>query len=147
MIYLLHHAAAVDPGVDPQQPLSPAGRAHAERLAADASARGVRPGTVWHSGKLRARQTAEVMWRACNPLAEFGAIRGLQPTDAPGEVERRLAGEARDVMLVGHLPNLRRILLALVGGSEDEAPPAFPLHGLVTVAAEGDRWVEKWRMG
>ena len=63
---------------------------------------------VWHSGKLRARQTAEALWRACNPLAEFAAIRGLQPDDPPNEIITLLAGETRDVMLVGHLPRTPR---------------------------------------
>jgi phosphohistidine phosphatase len=83
MVYLVHHADAVSPEVDPQRPLSERGRAHAERLAGEAAARGVKPAAVWHSGKLRARQTAEPFWRACNPLAEFAAIRGLQPDDPP----------------------------------------------------------------
>src|SRR5918995_4591717 len=115
MLYLVHHADAVGPDVDPQRPLSVSGRAHAERLAAEARARGVKPVAVWHSGKLRARQTAEAMWRACNPLAEFSAIRGLQPTDPPDEVVARVTGETRDVMLVGHMPSLPRILGALLG--------------------------------
>jgi len=38
-------------------------------VAADLAARGARPDVVWHSGKLRARQTAEIFWRACNALA------------------------------------------------------------------------------
>src|ERR671911_2631919 len=106
MLYLVHHADAVGPDVDPQRPLSVSGRAHAERLAAEARARGVKPVAVWHSGKLRARQTAEAMWRACNPLAEFSAIRGLQPTDPPEWIRDRLLEEDRDVMVVGHLPHL-----------------------------------------
>ena len=78
MIVLVHHADAVGSKVDAQRPLSTAGRMHADRLAADLTTRDVRPSAIWHSGKLRARQTAEALLRACNPLAEFAAIRGLQ---------------------------------------------------------------------
>src|SRR5918992_5731841 len=102
MIYLVHHADAVGPEVDPQRPLSDKGRTHVERLATEVAARGVKPVAVWHSGKLRARQTAEAMWRASNAVADFAAIRGLQPTDSPDEVAARVAGETRDLMLVGH---------------------------------------------
>jgi phosphohistidine phosphatase len=147
MIYLVHHADAVGPEIDPQRPLSAAGLAHAQRLAADASRRGVKPIVVWHSGKLRARQTAEAMWRACNPIAEFSAIRGLQPTDPPAEILTRLDGEMREVMLVGHMPSLPRLLHVLTGGAGDEPPPPFPLHGFVALERTGDSWIEKWRLG
>lgn len=145
MIFLVHHADAVGPDVDPLRPLSAAGLQHAIRLAADAASRGARPVAVWHSGKLRARQTAEAMWRACNPLAEFAAIRGLQPTDPPDEIAARLAGETRDVMIVGHMPGLPRILDALTGRRDDEARAEFPLHGIVALEPRGTVWVENWR--
>ncbi|HEV3486008.1 MAG TPA: histidine phosphatase family protein [Vicinamibacterales bacterium] len=132
--------------MDPQRPLSPRGLEHASRLAADAASRGVKPAVVWHSGKLRARQTAEAMWRACNPLAEFVAARGLQPGDTPDEIVGRVAGETRDIMLVGHMPNLPRVLEALTRGRNADARAEFPTHGLVALDAVGDAWVEKWRM-
>jgi len=125
-------------------PLSSAGRAAVARLAADAAARGARPDVVWHSGKLRARQTAELFWRASNPLAEFSATRGLQPDDPPGWMRDRLAGEARAVMLVGHMPHLARLLHMLLRRPAGEAPD-FPLHGCVALEAEGDVWKEIWR--
>lgn len=147
MIFLVHHADAVGPDVDPQRPLSTAGLQHATRLAAEAASRGVKPAAVWHSGKLRARQTAEAMWRACNPLAELAAVRGLQPTDPPDEIEARLAGETRDVMIVGHMPSLPRILDVLSGRRDHETGAEFPLHGIVALEPKGTLWVEKWRAG
>src|SRR5919202_3772461 len=110
LLYLAHHGDAVGPEVDPQRPLSAAGRAHVERLAADAAARGVRPSVVWHSGKLRAKQTAEAYWNACNPFAEFSATRDLQPDDPPQWFRDRLRGESRDVLVAGHFPHLPRLL-------------------------------------
>jgi phosphohistidine phosphatase len=143
MVYLVHHADAVSPDVDAQRPLSERGRMHVERLAADAARRGVKPEAVWHSGKLRARQTAEALWRACNPLAEFSATRGLQPNDAPEFVRDQLTGETRDVMLVGHMPNLERVHGLLVQGDDREP---FPLHGLVALEFDRNVWVELWRL-
>jgi phosphohistidine phosphatase len=93
MIYLVPHAVAVGPEEDPQRPLSVAGRTNADRLALLAAERGVKPAVIWHSGKLRARQTAEAFWRACNPLAEFVAIGGLRPEDAPERIRDLVAGE------------------------------------------------------
>jgi hypothetical protein len=97
-------------------------------------------------GKLRARQTAEVLRRACNPLAEFAVIRGLRPEDPPGEIKARLTGERRDVMLVGHMPGLPRLLHDLLSLSEGAPAPSFRQHGLVALEAVDDGWVEPaWR--
>lgn len=145
MIYLVHHADALSPHEDPQRPLSIAGRMHADRLALLAAERGTKPAVIWHSGKLRARQTAESYWRACNPLADFAAVGGLRPDDAPARIRDLVAAESGDVLLVGHMPSLPRVLRLLISG-RDDGSLEFPLNGIVALEAEGDRWVERWRL-
>lgn len=145
MIYLVHHGDAVPPEVDPQRPLSDRGRADAERLAKAAAGRGVSPAVIWHSGKLRARQTAEAFWRACNPLASLTAVRGLQPSDPPDWMADQLRGEAREVMLVGHMPNLERLLNLLTQGRAD-GERRFPPHGLVALEEVAGLWLERWQL-
>jgi phosphohistidine phosphatase len=144
-LYLVHHGDAVGPEVDPRRPLSPGGQTHVERIAAEAAARGARPAVVWHSGKLRAKQTAEAFWRACNPLAELSATRDLQPDDPPQWIAERLHGETRDTLIAGHFPHLPRVL-ALLARSEGER--AFPPHGVVALLSEdeGENWTEAWRV-
>jgi phosphohistidine phosphatase SixA len=82
-------------------------------------------------------------------LAEFSAIRGLQPEDPAIWIRETLAHEDREVMLVGHMPNLPRLLTLLVTGRE--APLLeFPLHGLVAIeiarGAAGEHYEERWRL-
>ena len=146
-LVMVHHGDAVPEQVDPQRPLSPWGREAVERLARVAAARGVAPAVVWHSGKLRARQTAEIYWRACNALAEFRAIGGLRPDDGPWQLRDHLFGEARVVMIVGHMPHLPRALGYLTTG-DDNARAEFPLNGLVLLEREGDAgvWIECGRL-
>ena len=145
-LFLVHHGDAVGPEIDPRRPLSAAGREAVERIAAEAAARGARPSIVWHSGKLRARQTAEAFWRACNALAEFSATRDLQPTDSPVWIRDRLRGEPRDIMIVGHFPHLPQLLALLRGAAESSVD--FPKHGVVALASddEGDTWRELWHV-
>lgn len=146
IVVLVHHGDAVGPDVDPRRPLSDAGRRHVTRLAEEARDRGVRPAVVWHSGKLRARQTAEAFWRACNALADFSATRDIQPDDSPDWIRDRLRAEARDVLIAGHFPHLPRLLASLVGHAEASAP--FPQHGAVALETtdEGETWKELWRL-
>jgi phosphohistidine phosphatase len=144
---LVHHGDAVGPEVDTRRPLSPIGAAAVDRLAAAAAGRGATPAIVWHSGKLRAKQTADAYWRACNPLAELAATRDLQPTDPPQWMRDRLRGESRDVMVVGHFPHLPGLLALLTPGAGGAAS-AFPPHGIVALGSDdaGDTWRELWRL-
>ena len=144
-IYLVHHGAAMPASADYRRPLSADGRRAIEHLAGKAAQRGARPSVVWHSGKLRARQTAEVFWHACNPLAEFSAARGLQPTDPPDWMADVLVGETRDIMIVGHMPLVERLLRLLIEGKA-EGTAAFPVHGVVALETTDDRLVECWRL-
>jgi len=150
-LILVHHGEAVGPDVDPRRPLSPRGRDAVERLAQFAAARGVKPVVVWHSGKLRAKETAEAFWRACNPFAEFSATRDLQPDDPPEWMRDRLRGESRDILIAGHYPHLPRLLTLLMdAGPERPGSPSdtlFPQNGVVVLQSDndGETFSEEWR--
>ena len=145
MLYLMHHGDAVGPDVDPMRPLSDRGRVEVDMLAQRAAERGAKPDVIWHSGKLRARQTAEAYWRRCNPLATLAAARGLQPTDPVTWILEALEGETRHIALAGHFPHLPRLLGKLLSGRDDR-PADFPLNGLVTLENVEGKWVERWRL-
>ena len=142
LLLLVHHADAVGPAVDPQRPLSSLGLEQADRLATRATAEHFSPASIWHSGKLRARQTGEAFLRICNPFADFRMVRGLRPDD-PTEIMRdALRGETLDLMVVGHMPHIAALL-------QDLQPHAtqFPIHGMVLLEGSDARWSEVWRAG
>ena len=152
-LVIVHHGAAVGPEVDPRRPLSPWGREAVDRLAAEAASRGVKPAVIWHSGKLRAKETAEAFWRACNPFADFAATRDLQPGDQPEWMRDRLRGESRDILIAGHYPHLPRLVTLLLsaapeGASAHSEPAPFPQNGVVALTTEdaGETWRELWRL-
>ena len=139
-VYLDHHAHALGPDVDPLRPLSSIGLEQADRLAAAAGARGTKPAVIWHSGKLRARQTAEAFLRTCSPFAAFRMVRGLRPDDPPEWIRDMLEGEERDVLLVGHMPQIAG-LAELMG-----AIRSFPLNGMIALERVASRaYEERWR--
>jgi phosphohistidine phosphatase len=123
--------------------LSALGRLDVDRIAAAAAARGARPDVVWHSGKLRAKQTAESYWRACNALAQFSAARGLQPGDPPQWIRDVIVAETRVVLVAGHFPHLPRLLSLLLNEERN-----FPPHGIVALGSDdqGQTWKESWRI-
>lgn len=141
-VVLAHHADAVGPEVDPQRPLSVRGVSQAAWLANQAKLAGLIPSVIWHSGKLRARQTADEFWRVCNPQAEFRMVRGLRPEDPPEWTRDALETESRSVLLVSHMPLLPALIQLLAPASE-----GFPIHGLVVLERTGPgRYVEQRRI-
>ncbi|NQW04274.1 MAG: hypothetical protein HQ485_09620 [Acidobacteria bacterium] len=141
-ILLIHHADAVGPHVDPQRPLSTPGLEHAAKMAELARSRGAAPAAIWHSGKLRSRQTGEAFLRVCVPFAQFKMVRGLSPGDSPAVMQHTLLAESRDVALVGHWPHLPDLLAAL-----SPASGPMPQHGVVALQSDdhGVTWTEAWR--
>ena len=145
-IYLVHHAHALPGEEDARRPLSPAGAAAADELATEAATRGCKPAAIWHSGKLRAKQTAEPFWRRCNALADFRAVRNLQPEDPPEWIRDEVQAEERDIMLVGHMPHIDRLLWLLSGAKNEHGFAAFPKHGVVALERTATGWQEQWRL-
>jgi phosphohistidine phosphatase len=146
MLLLVHHGDAVGPDVDPMRPLSRVGLAASTALAAEAASRGVKPELIWHSGKIRAIQTAQLFRAACNPLAALKAVHGLLPGDPPQWIRDQLLGDRRSILLVGHMPQLPGLLSLLRGESPSDAAPDFPLNGCVALEASGEFWKEVWRL-
>jgi len=149
MLLLVHHGDAVGPAIDPMQPLSRKGHTASTALAAAAAARGVKPDLIWHSGKIRAIQTAELFRSACNPQANLTAVHGLLPGDPPRWIRDEVFGDDRSILIVGHMPQLPGLLSLLRGQPHDGAVSgfSFPLHGCVALEPSGDFWTEIWRLG
>ena len=142
-LWLIHHAEAVSPAVDPQRPLTEAGYQHAMRIAELARDRGAAPAAIWHSGKLRSRETGHAFLTVCAPFAKFQMVRGLGPDDSPAIMQTAIQRESQDLALVGHWPSLPALLQLL---SPMSAP--MPLHGVValTTPDHGITWSEIWRI-
>src|ERR1035438_1691231 len=117
-IYLARHGEAVTDLEDPRRPLSVEGRRQVERVAAKARQEDAAPRHVFHSGKLRARETAEILARALFPdlaATDIRAIAGLSPDDDPESAAELAAAAADDFLMVGHLPHLPRLVALLTG--------------------------------
>lgn len=133
-VYLVQHGAATSEAEDPQRPLTAAGRAAVEDVAARLAAGGERAGVCVHSGKLRAEQTAIILGAALG--AEVVARAGLDPSDRVTATANWLKGEgqrnpAGAIALVGHLPLLERLASLLIAGDEGAQVVRFHNAGVV----------------
>jgi phosphohistidine phosphatase len=137
--YLVRHGEAKAENVDPERHLTARGVDDVTRIANQAAEElSVRPARIVHSGKARARQTAEIWADVVGGAA--GEADGLAPNDDPEIWAERLGGESADVMLVGHLPHLERLVGLLVTGDADTAVAGFPAGGFVALERTDDGW-------
>ena len=137
MIYLVQHGEAQPKEENPDRPLTDQGAQYAQDLGDFLARAGVRVSTVHHSGKLRARQTAEILAEYLAPGDAADEMEGLGPKDPTAPVRERLLDGDGDVMLVSHLPFVARLAAALVGGDEEQPPVAFTPGTVVAVESEG----------
>src|SRR4029453_1398632 len=100
---------------------------------------GVGTARVVHSGKTRARQTAEAWGGLLG--ADVEQSDTLAPNDNPGTWVERLDAEVDDLMLVGHLPHLGRLAGSLLSGDADHALIRFRPGGLVGLERTDDGWL------
>ena len=124
-LYLVQHGDAVPEQVDPERPLSAEGRRDVEAVARLLASGGNRAVRVAHSGKLRAQQTAELLAAALAPGMVLEAMAGLNPNDPVEPVARSIAEWTSDVMLVGHLPFMAKLVAHLIAGVERKLVVAF----------------------
>jgi phosphohistidine phosphatase len=137
-LYLMRHGEAATSEQDARRPLTAAGRAAIERVAWRAATAAFRPQAVYHSGILRAQQTAEILARHIGASENVRAREGLQPEDAVEPVATWLLGLASQdhtLVLVGHLPFLDRLASRLVVGDEDTQVLNFQAGALVKLRA------------
>ncbi len=129
-VYLVRHGKARPKEEDPDRSLSDKGQAEVDRVAGFlAQTDVVRSLPILHSGKTRARQTAEGLARAFEG-ARVEEVEGLAPLDDPAVWAGRLDGPAEGIVLVGHLPHLARLTSLLLTGDPDRETVRFSNAGI-----------------
>ncbi|MEJ2643887.1 MAG: phosphohistidine phosphatase SixA [Gammaproteobacteria bacterium] len=115
-ILLSQHGEAVTKDEDPDRPLTPQGRKDVERTAAFLRDGGVTALRALHSGKTRARQTAEILARSLRTVSDPEIRHGIGPGDPIEPLARDIAHWDEDTLVVGHLPFMALLTSHLVSG-------------------------------
>ena len=139
-LYLVQHGQAKTEDEDPERPLTDKGAEAVARVARWAVDQfGVSAARVVHSGKTRARQTADV-WGALL-RGEVEQSDNLAPNDDPATWVERLDAQVDDLMLVGHLPHLDRLAGSLLTGDSCRSVIRFRPGGLVVLERTDGGWM------
>lgn len=128
LVYLMRHGIAEDPRhglADADRALTDEGEEKTARVAAGLRTLGVRPDAILSSPLRRAEQTARIA------AGRLGGEVTLTPLLAPGTAPRTLVGGlhdargARQLLLVGHQPDLGELASFLLTGSPGLVPLPF----------------------
>ncbi len=147
MLYLVQHGEAVSKDVDPERPLADRGAGDVDNLATCLVRAGVAVSTIYHSGKMRAQQTADILAEHITPDRASMQMDGIGATDATDAIAADLAQWPEGVVLVSHMPFVGRLTGRLTAGDEHRPPLAFLPGSAAALELTGDDgWIVAWML-
>ena len=146
-LFLVQHGKSLSKDKDPEQGLSKEGISEVEQIAKVAKGYGVQVSRIIHSGKKRARQTADIFASSLEPGDGVQESSGLKPLDDVSAFAGRINSED-NIMLVGHLPFMERLTSLLITGSTDKPVFKFQNGGIVCLNTDpnGNSWLIIWAL-
>jgi len=145
-LYLIQHGEAKPEVEDPERPLTDRGMDEVDRVSRAAKGLNIQPSKIFHSEKLRARQTATRIAEGLGfPEESIQEARGLNPTDNIRPWIQRIQQATEDLMIVGHLPFLERLASFLLCGDDSARLILFRYGGMVCLVQKEDKaWAVRW---
>ncbi len=146
-LFLVQHGKQTPKDQDPEQHLSEQGKEDVARIAGTAKGYNVKVSRIEHSGKARARETAEVFAQALDPEKGVGQREGIKATDDVKPLKDQVK-PGDNLMLVGHLPFMEKLASHLITGNEGPPVIKFQNGGIVCLDSYPDteNWCIKWTL-
>ena len=148
-LFLAQHGASLSKDEDPEKGLSAVGRADTQRIAEVGAAYKIPVAGIVHSGKARARQTAQIFEALLNPGAPTRAIKGIAPLDDVAAFAETVA-PGDNLLVVGHLPFMGKLVSLLTCGRSEALVYQFQNSGIICLDTQGNgapgSWYIKWSL-
>lgn len=144
-LFLVQHGKSLPKEKDPDQSLSREGLMETNAMAALAAENSLQVMRIMHSGKKRALQTAEIFAKALEPEDGMSKGTGLAPLDDVTAFAATMSNK-ENIMVVGHLPFMERLVAYLVTGSTDRKVIRFQNSAIICLDIEdvSDSWFIRW---
>lgn len=146
-LYLCRHGQYVAETLDPNCALSEEGREEINKLGESLAAADVSVDSIYHSGKCRAEQTAEILAQHLMAEPSFEVRTGIDPLDDIEPLYDEIVCWEENVLLVGHLPFMAKLLAKLMSGCENETLFAFSpgtMACLERKSVKDKKWCLNW---
>ncbi len=148
-LYMALHAEAEDrtpPEQDAARKIIQLGFDDIDRIGAFAPvAKDGALSAIYHSHTVRTRETAKGFANHFKPRDGAVEIDGLMADDDISGWLERLNNAEDDMMIVGHMPSLKRIAGSLIAGDEAVHPIQFARAGIACLTRRDDNsWAVSW---
>ena len=144
-LYLMRHGKPLSKETKPERPLSDQGRRDVGKIADFLRRVGVNVREIFHSGKTRARETAEIVAAALGPHVSVEERNDLLPLDNVGRIAEGIAISHDDLFIAGHLPHLAKLAGLLVTANEAVSVARFQEGGVVCLERDdAGKWAVAW---
>lgn len=140
-LYILQHGEAVAKEIDPERPLSEHGNRDIRILALHMQNMDVQLGNVFHSGKLRAEQSARLIAETLSPEILPIQTEGLNPNDDPAVIISDIEQMNENILIASHMPFVSRLCSTLLTGTTEAEFASVPGTLFCLEKAE-----DKWRL-
>jgi len=144
-LYLIQHGEACAKEVDPERPLTEQGQVDIDRVAAFLKQADITVDRIMHSGKLRAKQTAECLAKAIAPEVKLEINGLINPNDNPKAFDWQSESWSRDTLIVSHLPFVSKLVSHLVVENDNQLITAYTPGSVVCLEfIEEKQWHINW---
>ncbi len=145
-LYLAQHAESKSKEEDPGRGLTDDGFANIRKTARFAKKINLTVDTIYHSDKLRAKQTANELAKRMKTITGLNQRDNLAPMEDISSMREEIQMNNKNLMIVGHLPFLDKLATALLCGNEEQKVVSFQ-YGCIVKLVRNDEtkaWSIKW---
>lgn len=146
-LYLVQHGEAHSKTEDAERPLTKKGQRDVKALAKFLSLAAIKPDKIIHSGKLRAKQSAEILSNKIAPELTPESVGIINPDDDPKAFIWQDESWDHDTLVVGHMPFMSKLVSILVTETEAYKVVNFLPGSIVCVIRdEHQKWQIEWML-
>ncbi|MCK5153584.1 MAG: phosphohistidine phosphatase SixA [Spirochaetales bacterium] len=143
-LYLIQHALSKSKEEDPERGITDTGKAETEKIAQYFKSLNPEIHVIWQSGKKRAKETAEIFAHILGIDNRILEHSNLSPNDPIEPVTAALEKMHKDVIIMGHLPFLSRLMSYLTTGTDSCQIIKFENSGIICLKRNDEQWKINW---
>ncbi len=142
-LYLVRHGEA-DQQTAPDPQLSQTGEQQVTTVANWFAKQQLNLQRIFHSGKRRAQQTAEIIATTLHKPEIIGVIEGMHPNDPVVPMAHKIQSWPDSVMLVGHLPFMSRLASCLLIEDDNDEILKVQTATIICLEKQAGKWYLDW---
>ena len=140
----MQHALSNSKDIDPERGITDKGREETIKIGKYLKKLKPEIQIIWRSGKTRSYETAEILAELLGIKEMVKEKSNLNPNDSIDPIKLELIDNNKNIIIVGHLPYLSRLLADLICEDENKTILKFRNSGVVCLEQYESKWNIIW---